>query len=152
MAAVSPRRIVRLLVLVLTGLYLLLPLLAMVEFSTRGAGGARTGEAWQAIGTDDDLVASILTSVELALLTVGGMLLLLVPTMTWVHLRVPRMRRVIEFICLLPHTDGEGAAGCRRRRRLLAAAAGVVLVALGSLLAWSLGGDGGGEDLATNAD
>ena len=30
------------------------------------------------------------------------MLLLLVPTMVWTFLRVPRMRRVVEFLCLLP--------------------------------------------------
>jgi putative spermidine/putrescine transport system permease protein len=91
-------------VLVVVGLYLLLPLLAMVEFSTRGPGGARTLTAWAGIGTDSDLVSAIVTSVELAALTVVGMLVLLVPTMVWVRLRLPRMRRVIEFICLLPLT------------------------------------------------
>ena len=30
------------------------------------------------------------------------MLLLLVPTMVWTVVRVPRMRRVVEFLCLLP--------------------------------------------------
>jgi putative spermidine/putrescine transport system permease protein len=30
------------------------------------------------------------------------MLFLLVPTMTWTIVRVPRMRRVVEFLCLLP--------------------------------------------------
>jgi putative spermidine/putrescine transport system permease protein len=30
------------------------------------------------------------------------MLLLLVPTMVWTIIRVPRMRRVVEFLCLLP--------------------------------------------------
>src|SRR5262249_133107 len=102
-AAVS-RALARWTVLVVIGIYLLLPLLAMVEFSTRGAGSSRTLEAWQAIGTDSDLVSAIVTSVELAVLPGVGMLLLLVPTMTWVHLRVPRMRRIVEFICLLPLT------------------------------------------------
>jgi putative spermidine/putrescine transport system permease protein len=91
-------------VLGVLGVYLLLPLVAMVEFSTRGAGNDRTLAAWRAIGTDQDLVAAILASVELALLTVVGMLVLLVPTMTWVHLRVPRVRRLVEFVCLLPLT------------------------------------------------
>ncbi|WP_308258065.1 ABC transporter permease [Pseudonocardia lacus] len=107
MAAVTGRRsrsILRWLVLVVVGIYLLLPLLAMVEFSTRGAGGTRSLEAWRGIGEDDDLLDSILTSVELAALTVVGMLVLLVPTMTWVHLRVPAVRRIVEFICLLPLT------------------------------------------------
>ena len=98
------RRIFRSTVLVLVGLYLLLPLFAMVEFSTRGAGNSRSLEAWKGIGTNSDLVAGILVSVELAVLTVAGMLVLLVPTMTWVHLRVPRVRRLVEFICLLPLT------------------------------------------------
>jgi putative spermidine/putrescine transport system permease protein len=95
---------VRWTILGVVGVYLLLPLVAMVEFSSRGPGDTRTLDAWRGIGTDDDLVAAIIASVELALLTVAGMLLLLVPTMTWVHLRVPRMRRVVEFICLLPLT------------------------------------------------
>ena len=30
------------------------------------------------------------------------MLLLLIPTMTWAYLRVPRMKRPVEFLCLLP--------------------------------------------------
>ena len=98
------RTLVRWIVLVVVGIYLLLPLLAMVEFSTRGIGGSRSLESWRGIGEDDDLVDSILTSLELAALTVVGMLVLLVPTMTWVHLRVPAVRRVIEFICLLPLT------------------------------------------------
>jgi len=98
------RTLVRWIVLVVVGIYLLLPLLAMVEFSTRGVGGTRSLESWRGIGEDDDLVDSILTSLELAALTVVGMLVLLVPTMTWVHLRVPAVRRIIEFICLLPLT------------------------------------------------
>ena len=98
------RAVARWIILGIIGIYLVLPLVAMVEFSTRGAGDTRSLDAWRAIGTDDDLVAAILTSVELALLTVVGMLVLLVPTMTWVHLRVPRVRRLVEFICLLPLT------------------------------------------------
>jgi putative spermidine/putrescine transport system permease protein len=91
-------------VLVVIGIYLLLPLFAMLEFSTRGAGSSRTLHAWQAIGAESDLLAAIAVSLELAVLTVAVMLVLLVPTMTWVHLRVPRMRRVVEFACLLPLT------------------------------------------------
>jgi putative spermidine/putrescine transport system permease protein len=90
------------LILAAIGAYLLLPLIAMVEFSTRGAGSTPSLDAWKAVGTNSDLVVAITVSVELAVLTVVGMLVLLVPTMTWVHLRLPRMRRVVEFICLLP--------------------------------------------------
>ena len=97
-----PGVIARWLVLILVGGYLVLPLVAMLEFSTRGPGGARTLDAWAAIGSDKTLVDSIVVSLELAALTVIGMILLLVPTMSWAYLRVPRARRIIEFLCLLP--------------------------------------------------
>ncbi|GLU45749.1 ABC transporter permease [Nocardiopsis ansamitocini] len=90
-------------VLFVVGAYLLFPLLAMLEFSTRGAQG-RTADAWLAIGQDRALVDAIWVSLRLAALTVFGMLVLLLPTMVWVQLRLPRLRRVLEFVCLLPLT------------------------------------------------
>ena len=82
--------------------FLLLPLLGMVEFSTRGDYGARSLDAYAAIFSYPNMVDGILTSLEIAALTVLGMLVLLVPTMVWTVVRVPRMRRVVEFLCLLP--------------------------------------------------
>lgn len=94
-------RITRWAVLALLGTFFLLPLVAMLEFSTRGVGG-RSLDAWRAIGDDPALLEAIWASVQLAVLTALGMLVLLVPTMAWVHLRLPRLRRVVEFLCLLP--------------------------------------------------
>ena len=94
----------RWIVLLAVGAYLCLPLLAMLEFSTRGVDGARSFDAWWQIGTNPDLVDAITLSLELAALTVGFMLVLLVPTMVWVQLRLPRLLRVVEFVCLLPLT------------------------------------------------
>lgn len=85
------------------GLVFALPLLAMLEFSTRGVDG-RSLASWRAIGDYPDLVSAIGVSLQLAALTVLGMLVLLVPTMAWVHLRLPRLRRLVEFLCLLPLT------------------------------------------------
>ena len=102
------QRIARILVLVIILGYLVVPLLAMLEFSTRGDFDkttktyARTLEYFAAIFSTSDLMASIVTSLEIAVLTVVGMLVLLVPTMVWTVVRVPRMRRVVEFLCLLP--------------------------------------------------
>jgi len=93
----------RWLVLIAFGVFFLLPLFAMLEFSTRGVGG-RNLAAWRAIVQNADLVAAITISLELAVLTVVGMLLLVVPVATWAHLRLPHLRRLIEFICLLPLT------------------------------------------------
>lgn len=92
----------RVAVLVIIIGYLILPLVAMLEFSTRGDYGSRSLDSFAAIFSYPDLVDGITTSLEIAVLTVLGMLILLVPTMIWTVVRVPRMRRVVEFLCLLP--------------------------------------------------
>ena len=95
----------------LIGLFFALPLLGMVEFTTRAPGGGRTLDIWAtlfdvtALDADyPELKTGILASAGLVVLTVAIMLVMLVPTMTWVRLRLPRMRRTVEFICLLPLT------------------------------------------------
>ena len=47
---------------------------------------------------------SILISLQLAVLSVLGVMVLLVPTMVWVHLRLPGLRRPLEVVCLIPLT------------------------------------------------
>jgi len=93
------------------GLFFALPLVGMVEFTTRAPGGGRTLETWttlfdvQVIDMDyPELKAGLLASGGLAALTVAIMLVMLVPTMTWVRLRLPALRRTVEFVCLLPLT------------------------------------------------
>ncbi len=108
----SPRRSARrrlqafrVVVLALTGAFFVVPLLAMLDFSTRllNADG-RTWAAWKLLVTDPLLRDSILASLLLSLLTVLGMLVLLVPTLIWVRLRVRWLARPVEFLCLLPLT------------------------------------------------
>jgi putative spermidine/putrescine transport system permease protein len=81
-----------------------IPLLAMLDFSTRAVRGGRTWQAWANLVQDPSMSAAIVTSLLLALFTVVGMLVLLVPTMVWVRLRVPQATRLVEFLCLLPLT------------------------------------------------
>ena len=95
----------------LIGLFFALPIVGMVEFTTRAPGGGRTLDTWatlfdlRVIDADyPELKTGILASAGLVLLTVAIMLVMLVPTMTWVRLRLPGMRRLVEFICLLPLT------------------------------------------------
>ncbi|HET6624752.1 MAG TPA: ABC transporter permease subunit [Nocardioidaceae bacterium] len=97
-------RITRVVLLVLFGVFFVIPMLAMLDFSTRDVGGGRTWQAWANLVEDPTLSAAIIRSLLLAVLTVAGMLVLLVPTMVWVRLRVPQARRLIEFLCLLPLT------------------------------------------------
>jgi putative spermidine/putrescine transport system permease protein len=103
--------VLRLIVTLGLGAFFLLPLFAMVEFTTRRPGGGRTVETWRQladVGTlraqYPELWAGILASAGQVVLTVVITLALLVPTMTWVRLRVPRLSRTVEFICLLPLT------------------------------------------------
>jgi putative spermidine/putrescine transport system permease protein len=95
----------------LIGLFFALPLLGMVEFTTRAPGGGRTLDTWatlldfRIINADyPGLRTGVVASAGLVLLTVAIMLFMLVPTMTWVRLRLPGLRRTVEFICLLPLT------------------------------------------------
>jgi putative spermidine/putrescine transport system permease protein len=97
-------RITRVVLLLLFALFFAVPMLAMLDFSTRAVGEGRTWQAWVNLVEDPTLSQAIITSLLLALLTVAGMLLLLVPTMIWVRLRVPQARRLVEFLCLLPLT------------------------------------------------
>jgi putative spermidine/putrescine transport system permease protein len=96
----------RVVVFVVMGLFFLVPIGAMFEFSTRGVGeGApRTLESWTTIVAFPNLVAAIVASLELAAITSVVMLFLLLPTMIWVRLRLPQLNRVLEFLCLLPLT------------------------------------------------
>jgi putative spermidine/putrescine transport system permease protein len=96
----------RYLILLLLGLFFFVPIGALVEFSTRGVGlsAPRTLEYWRQIATAPDLLSAIVASLELAAITSVVALLLLVPTMIWVRLRLPRLSRVVEFLSLLPLT------------------------------------------------
>ena len=99
-------QIFRVAVFLLLGAFFLVPIGAMFEFSTRGRfeNGPRTLDAWLSIFQAPDLVDAILKSLGLAVITSVLMLVLLVPTMIWVRLRLPRLNRVLEFLCLLPLT------------------------------------------------
>ena len=100
--------IARYLILIFILGYLIVPLFASLEFATRGDFDkttktfGRSLASFAAIFTYPNLIDSIVASLQIAALTVFGMLLLLVPTMVWTIVRVPRMRRVVEFLCQLP--------------------------------------------------
>jgi len=84
--------------------FFLIPIGAMVEFSTRANNGSRTLEYWRSIFDYPEMIAAIVASLQLAAITSVVMLVLLVPTMVWVRLKLPGLSRIVEFICLLPLT------------------------------------------------
>lgn len=99
----------RLVTFVVAGLFFGLPLFAMAEFTTRDFRGGHTLGTWTALlnvgevnAIYPELVNGVVVSLALAVVSVGLMLLLLLPTMTWVRLRLPRLNSTVEFLCLLP--------------------------------------------------
>ena len=92
-------------IILIVGFYLLLPLYSMLDFSTKAYSANGTGrnfDAWKVIPSQPDLVVSITRSLVSALIVMVLILVLIVPTVVWVHLKLPRMRRIIELICLIP--------------------------------------------------
>ena len=100
------QRVYRWVVVSVLGVFFLLPMVAMVEFTTRGEQDTwRLLVNWpQLSATYPALAEGIVASLGQAALTALLMLVLLVPTAIWVRLRLPGLRRLVEFICLLPLT------------------------------------------------
>ena len=69
-------------------LYLLVPLYAMYDFSTKPFGFAdkgRTFRAWAMIGQQQDLFQAVTRSLITAAIVMALILFLVVPTAIWVH-------------------------------------------------------------------
>ncbi|QWT25243.1 ABC transporter permease subunit [Subtercola sp. PAMC28395] len=97
-------------ILGVAGVLFVVPILSMLEFSLRsGQSGAHGLEHYSAIfggsaGTYAVLFQGILNSLVICLITVLIVLLLLLPTMILVEIAFPRLRGVLEFICIIPIT------------------------------------------------
>jgi putative spermidine/putrescine transport system permease protein len=114
-------QVFRVVALTLFAAFFALPLVTMLDFSTKiPVTGERTWSDWAALVQDEALRESIVTSLILAVLTAVVMVVLLVPTMIWVRLRVPGASWLIESLCLLP----------------LAIPALVIVVGIKNVMAW----------------
>ncbi|MCU1444369.1 ABC transporter permease [Cryobacterium sp.] len=105
----APGRPARTLILGLVGGIFAVPILAMVEFTLRrGLAGGYDVHRWTELlqggltGECRPVLVALGNSVGLAVGTVLIVLVLLVPTMLLVHIRFPRLRRVLEIVCILP--------------------------------------------------
>jgi putative spermidine/putrescine transport system permease protein len=83
-------------------IYFFLPLFAVFEFSLRMLKGRYTFEAYRVAFQDPAFYQNFGFSLLWSILTIVISLLLVVPTTYWVHLRLPRLRSVVEFITLMP--------------------------------------------------
>ncbi len=95
-------RLWRFVVLVLAGAYFLIPMYAGLRFAFSDNAGGYSLYALKAIPSQVGFTDAFVLSLKLAAVTLVLTLVLMVPTTIYVHLRLPRMRRVMEFITILP--------------------------------------------------
>jgi putative spermidine/putrescine transport system permease protein len=81
-------------VLLVTGVYFLLPLWAALRFAGVSSFGSVIGES--------GFTSSLALSVRLAVITTVITIALMLPTAVYVHLRLPKLRRLLEGITILP--------------------------------------------------
>jgi putative spermidine/putrescine transport system permease protein len=90
--------------LVLAAAYFLIPLFATALFSFKNpqTGKCCSFDPYSTILHDPQFGKTLWLSFKLAFETIAISLVLFVPTVYWVHLRLPRMRSVMASLALLP--------------------------------------------------
>ncbi|MFI6061041.1 ABC transporter permease [Streptomyces sp. NPDC051286] len=91
-------------VLLLTGMYFLVPIACAVSFSV-GIGGPRQSvgfDAYTGIFDADGFTSSLTLTLKLATATIALVLGLLVPALVTARLAAPRLRALVEIVCMLP--------------------------------------------------
>ena len=86
----------------LGALYFLVPMGATFLFSLRGKKDEVGFQAYFNVFADPNFAKSFTFSLEMAALAVVLGLVLVVPTVLWVHLRAPRWKVVLDLFSLLP--------------------------------------------------
>lgn len=89
-------------IVVLGAIYFLAPLIGTFEFSLTAQRDSYNFAAYQSAFSDPKFIESFLYSNVLAVATILISILLIVPTVYWVHLYLPKLRSLVEAISLLP--------------------------------------------------
>ncbi len=92
----------RFFVLLIAGAYILIPLYAGIKFSLEGNLGGFSFLAYKSIPSAPGFTQALSLSFKLAVVTMVASTLLMVPTSIYVHLRMPRFRRVLDLVSVLP--------------------------------------------------
>lgn len=107
----EPSPVARWVILGVIGAIFALPIVAMVEFTFRvGLAGGYTLDHWTGLFAPDaartyrNLFSGVGNSFVLAIVTVAIVLAVVLPTMILVQLQFPKLKRVLEFICIVPIT------------------------------------------------
>ncbi len=83
-------------------IYFAVPLLSTLVFSLKAERGTYSLTAYRNVLADPQFLRTFTFSVEIAILTIVFSLLLIVPTVYWVHLKLPQIRPLMEFVAFLP--------------------------------------------------
>ena len=89
-------------ILILAAAYFILPFYAGMEYSLQQPTGGFSLTPLSQIASAPGFVSALWLSTQLAVITMAVVMLLMVPTVIYVHLRLPRFRRVMEVITILP--------------------------------------------------
>ncbi|XUZ27197.1 ABC transporter permease [Streptomyces sp. RMIT01] len=89
-------------VLTVAGPYFLTPLVSSFVFTVQVPGQGLTVAAYSGILSADGFTESLFLSLSLAAATIALALLLVVPALVAVRLGPPRLRAVVEIVCMLP--------------------------------------------------
>lgn len=111
----EPSKLTRFVILTVAALLFLTPIVALVEFTLRVGQPVNGVQAYGLLhyagifdpangGTYQVLFQGIGNSLIICVITVVVVLVLLLPTMLLVELRFAKLRRVLEFICIIPIT------------------------------------------------
>lgn len=106
-------RIIPNLVLLVSAVFFFAPLLTLTRYALQNVPTVLLSwdtlfDKWSLKGltkafSEPDFWSTLQLSLKLAVGTVVVILLLLLPTAIWVHLRVPKARALVEFLTLLPY-------------------------------------------------
>jgi putative spermidine/putrescine transport system permease protein len=111
----TPSKTARNIILIVAGVVMIVPILAMIQFTLRIGQPVKGVQQYgfqhyidvfnpANESTYDPLFQGVQNSLVIALFTVIIILVLLLPTMILIELKFPQFRKVLEFICLIPIT------------------------------------------------
>ncbi len=98
----SQKRIWAWIIFIIGMLYFFIPLVSVFIFSLKAIKGVYSFEAYRLAFEDPRFYESFGFSLVWAVLTIVFSMLLIIPSAYWVHLKLRRIKPLIEFITLMP--------------------------------------------------
>ena len=89
-------------ILIIAAAYFIVPFYAAMVFSLQKPTGGFSLSPLSQIASAPGFLSALWLSTQLAVITMLGVMALMVPTVIYVHLRMPRFRRAMEVITILP--------------------------------------------------